>query len=66
MRAFHLSCEFDFEGANLCSNSGVYLSREKALDVLAEGFPFNEWTDYENLTDLEEDGMFEIEEVEIE
>lgn len=66
IKLFYLSCEFDFEGANLCSNSGVYLSKEKAIAVLAEGFPFNEWIDYENLADLEEAGMFEIEEVEIE
>lgn len=66
MKVHHIVCEFDFEGANLCSNSGVYLSKEKALDVLAKGFPFNEWIGYENLTDLEEAGMFEIEEVEIE
>lgn len=66
MKGYHLSCEFDFKGANLCSNSGVYLSREKAIEVLTNGFPFDEWIDYKTITDLEEAGMFEIEEIEIE
>lgn len=66
MKGYHLSCEYDFKGANLCTNSGVYLSRERALEVLTKGFPFDEWIDYKTITDLEEAGMFDIEEVEIE
>lgn len=66
MRAFHLSCEFDFKGANLCTNSGVYLSREKAIEVLTKGFPFDLWSDYETISDLQEQKIFEIEEIEIE
>jgi hypothetical protein len=59
-------CEWDFEGANLCTNSGVYLSREKALEVLSKGFPFDSFGNCETVTDLEERDMFEIEEIEIE
>ena len=66
MRAFHLWCEYDFKGANLCSNSGVYLSKEKALAVLTEGFPFDLFGNCETVADLEERDMFEIEEIEIE
>jgi len=66
MKVYYLSCEFDFKGANLCSNSGVYLSREKAIEVLTKGFPFELWSDYESISDLEEHNMFDIEEVEVE
>lgn len=66
MKVHHLFCDYDFKGANLCSNSGVYLSREKALEVLTKGFPFEEWIDYETVADLWVAGMFEIEELEIE
>ena len=66
MRVFHLTCEFDFKGANLCTNSGVYLSQEKAIEVLTKGFPFDLWSDYGTISDLQEHDMFEIEEIEIE
>ncbi len=66
MKVYHLSCEYDFKGANLCSNSGVYLSKEKAIEVLTKGLPFDMWIGYKNITDLEEAGMFDIEEVEVE
>lgn len=66
MKVHHIVCEFDFKGANLCSNSGVYLSREKAVEVLTKGFPFDLWSDYETISDLQEHEMFEIEEIEIE
>ena len=41
MKAFHLTCEFDFKGANLCRNSGIYSSREKAEEVIVNGVDWN-------------------------
>lgn len=38
MKVYHLTCDWDFSGANLCSNSGVYLSKEKAEEVIVAGF----------------------------
>jgi hypothetical protein len=76
MKAYHLSCEHDFKGANLCSNSGIYLSREKAEEVIVSGL---DWGLVEDLVFsgdlLSEDrtlqtllryGLAELEEVEVE
>ncbi len=34
MKVYHAWCEFNFSGANLTRNSGVYLSYDTALDTL--------------------------------
>ena len=69
MRAFHLSCEYDFKGANLCSNSGVYLSRDKAEEVIVAGYDWS--VDDEELPERTLDWLLEndlvwLEEIEIE
>ena len=60
MRVYHLWSEYQFEGANLCCNSGVYSSREKAVDTLVNGLQAG--LVFEDLT--EDD--WDIEELEIE
>lgn len=41
MKGYYLRCDWDFKGANLCSNSGVYLSPEKAIEVFNSGVDFD-------------------------
>lgn len=59
MKAYHLYCEYSFEGANLCDNSGVYLSKEEAIKTLMEGLK------QKSFYELSEDD-WDIEEIEIE
>lgn len=70
MRAYHLSCEFDFKGANLCTNSGVYLSREKAEEVVVAGYDWSVEDDEEQpertLDWLLENELVWLEEIDIE
>lgn len=69
MKGYHLSCEFDFKGANLCSNSGVYLSKEKAEEVIVAGYDWSVEEDEEQpeqtLDWLLENGLVWLEEIEI-
>ena len=75
MRAFHLSCEYDFKGANLCSNSGVYLTYDKAEEVIVNGLDWDLVEDCVFSEDLQQEdktlstllrwGLAEIEELEI-
>lgn len=41
MKLYHLTCDWDFKRANLCSNSGIYSSREKAEEVIVNGLDWN-------------------------
>lgn len=68
MKGYHLSCEYDFKGANLCSNSGVYLSRDKAEEVIVAGYDWS--VDDEELPERTLDWLLEndlvwLEEIEI-
>lgn len=69
MRAFHLSCGHDFKGANLCTNSGVYLSRKKAEEVIVAGYDWSVEDDEEQpehtLDWLLENALVWLEEIEI-
>lgn len=76
MKGYHLSCDYDFKGANLCTNSGVYLSREKAEEVIVNGLDWDLVEDCVFSEDLQPEdktlqtllryGLAEIEEIEIE
>ena len=70
MKAVHLSCEYDFKGANLCSNSGVYLSRKKAEEVIVAGYDWSVEDDEElperTLDWLLENDLVWLEEIDIE
>lgn len=70
MKLFHLSCDYDFKGANLCSNSGVYLSRERAEEVIVAGYDWfvedDEDTPERTLDWLLDNGLVWLEEIEIE
>lgn len=76
MKVYHLFCDYDFKGANTCSNSGVYLSRKKAEEVIINGLDwglvedcvFSEGLQPEakTLSTLLSFGLAEIEEIEIE
>ena len=70
MKGYHLSCEYNFKGANLCSNSGVYLSRDKAEEVIVAGYDWSVEDDEElperTLDWLLENYLVWLEEIEIE
>ena len=69
MKGYHLSCEYNFKGANLCSNSGVYLSRDKAEEVIVAGYDWSVEDDEElpehTLDWLLENELVWLEEVDI-
>lgn len=70
MKGYHLSCEYDFKGANLCTNSGVYLSRQKAEEVIVTGYDWSVEDDEEQpertLDWLIDNDLVWFEEIEIE
>jgi hypothetical protein len=70
MKGYHLSCEYDFKGANICTNSGVYLSRKKAEEVIVAGYDWSVEDDEElpehTLDWLLENDLVWLEEIEIE
>lgn len=70
MKVYHLSCEYDFKGANLCTNSGVYLSRDKAEEAIVAGYDWSVEDDEEpperTLDWLLDNGLVWLEEIEIE